>query len=419
LFRTLFGLVSEFWFEDELQIYLIGLKSYTTNTWPFYGPDVVYTNTQISGALQGLLVSIPLYLFPQPESPTIFLNILSFLSLSFFAYYVTKRFQSIPKWFVWIWVMTLTWTMNYGTRVVNPSYILIFSIPFFVSILELLPIYKNIISKKLTYFCLGLTPFLIMQLHLSFVLLFPFIGLVFFFEFKNKITTIRHKLIFLGLFLLGALIGISTVIPTWIMGSAAKSVDSNIVFNIDNIKNLGIIIARYFCFASQEIPYILGGSNQNRMDVINSNFWMAPVTYYLLIFGFALIGLFLIGFFIDRKNKEFTKIKYLNLFALGITFASFFFSIKGPSSHTFCILLPLPIIYSFYCFQYLWNKSKYWKYPFYLAIICCFFFYTGLGIYNYTNKSLYKDRARIEESIKKKDYKILGTRRTDEWGYGY
>ena len=71
--RIVCGIVSEFWAEDEQQIYLIGLKSYTTGTWPFYGPDVVYTKTQIPGALQGLLVSVAFYILPIPEAPAIFL----------------------------------------------------------------------------------------------------------------------------------------------------------------------------------------------------------------------------------------------------------------------------------------------------------------------------------------------------------
>ncbi len=95
IFRIGYGLCSEFWFADELQIYLIGLKSYTTQSWPFYGPDIVYTNTQIPGALQGLLISLPLNLFRIPESPGIFLNILSFFSLSFLAYFISYTYYSL------------------------------------------------------------------------------------------------------------------------------------------------------------------------------------------------------------------------------------------------------------------------------------------------------------------------------------
>ena len=150
LFRLAYGLCSEFWFDDELQIYLIGLKSFTTHTWPYYGPDLVYTNTQIQGGLQGLLVSVPFYISKVPEAPIIFLNILSFGSLSFLATYTTKRIKGIPAWLVWTIIMTTPWTMYYSTRVVNPSYSLVFSIPFIISMIDLLPIYKKpIINPKL------------------------------------------------------------------------------------------------------------------------------------------------------------------------------------------------------------------------------------------------------------------------------
>ena len=419
LFRTIYGLVAEFWFEDELQIYLIGLKSYTTHTWPFYGPDVVYTNTQIPGALQGLLVSAGFYICPSPESPTILLNILSFLSLSFFAWYITKRVPGLPKWLVWVWVMTLPWTMNYSTRVVNPSYVLIFSIPFFLSLIELLPIYKTtIIPKKLAFFLLGITPPLIMQLHLSFVLLFPFIALVGFFELRNK-SSAREKFYHAALFISGALIGLSTVLPTWLMAENPKSISSNIVFNVDNFKNIVTILTRYLSFASYEIPYVLGGNTEERMRVINYNIWMAPFALFLLVFGFFLIAVFVYAFFKNPDNGPWKKIKYLTLLGFILVFLSFFFSIKGPSSHTFYLFLPLPVMYSFSCYAWLWNKYKFWKQLMFISIICVVFFYAGAGIYNYKHKSLYKNREKVVEAINKKDYKVLGERRADKWGYGY
>jgi hypothetical protein len=417
--RTIYGLASEFWFPDELQIYLIGLKSYTTQTWPFYGPDVVYTNTQIPGALQGLLVSAGFYLSPRAESPTILLNILSFISLACFAYYIAKRITSLPQWLILTWIMTLTWTMNYSTRVVNPSYVLIFSIPFFISLFELLPIYTNaIINRKLAFFILGITPFLIMQLHLSFVLLFPFIALVFFFEMKRNIL-LKEKIIHFALFLLGALIGVSTLIPTWLLPEKIKSVSENVVFNFDNYKNIVVVLTRYLSFAAYEIPYVLGGNTQERLAVIYENIWMSPFAAYLLVFGLLLIVSFVFVFFKNKNKGAWQHLKRLTLLGYVLIFLSFFFSIKGPASHTFYIILPLPVMYSFYCYDWLWQQYKHWKTAMYVAVISCFFFYLGLGLYNFSHKSLYKDRAKIQEAIDKKDYKILGKRRPDEWGYGY
>src|SRR6187551_3884169 len=81
LFRFIFGLNYDFWYVDNVQVYLIGLKFYTTGLWPYWGSDVVYYHSAIPGALQGLLVGLPFYLFEIPEAPVFFLNLLSLFSL--------------------------------------------------------------------------------------------------------------------------------------------------------------------------------------------------------------------------------------------------------------------------------------------------------------------------------------------------
>lgn len=419
LFRLIYGLCAEFWFDDELQIYLIGLKSFTTNTWPYFGPDVIYTNTQIPGALQGLLVSSGFYLVPIPEAPCVLLNILSFLSLFSFSVYISKRINALPFWLILSWVMLLTWPMDYGTRVVNPSYVLIFAIPFFIALLELLPIYKTpVISRNAAYFILGVTPGLIMQLHLSYVLLLPLIALVFFFEWKAD-RAWRNKIYYACLCMSGFLIGILTLIPTYLIASNGKNISSNIVFNAGNFENILSVLTRYLSYGSFEVPYILGNRSAKRLEVIESNIWSVPFTLYLFLFGSLLVAAFVFVFFKNKNTGEWKKIKYLTLLVYLLIFISFFFSIKGPASHTFFIVFPLVVFYSFYCYEWLLKKYRYWKRLMYFAMISCLFFYTSLGLYNYKHKSLYKDRKIVVKAIELKNYKILGERRSDKWGYGY
>jgi len=66
-FRLWFGLSREFFFEDETQIFLIGFRYYATGDWPFFGPDVVWTKSEIPGALQGVLVGLPLRIFDRNQ----------------------------------------------------------------------------------------------------------------------------------------------------------------------------------------------------------------------------------------------------------------------------------------------------------------------------------------------------------------
>jgi hypothetical protein len=411
-------LCSEFWFPDELQIYLIGLKSFTTGTWPTYGPDVVYTNTQIPGGLQGLLVSVGFYIARLPEMPTLILNILSFASLSLLAYYITRRVKGIPAWMIWALCMTTPWTLYYSTRVVNPSYAMILAIPFFICLLEVLPISKDkFISPGLAFFVMGLTTTMIMQLHMSWILLLPYAGVGLLYSYR--LTGMKNTSARVLLYLAGLIAGALTLIPTWLHPDPeAGKVASNIVFNWKNIGNIVTILTRYWSFASFEVPYVMGNS-QEKWEVMKEQMWVVPFVLFLLLVGFAQVGLFILSYFIKTENEEWKKMRWLNLFTYLLVFASFFFSIKGPSSHTFCMLLPLPMIYSFYCYEWLVSKKAFVVKLLRIIIISGIFFHVGLGIYNFQHRSLYKDRAKVVEALNKMDYKVLGERRSDQLGYGY
>jgi len=413
-----FGLFSEFWFPDELQIYLIGLKSFTTGTWPYYGPDLVYTNTQIAGALQGLLVSLPFYVAKFPESPTVFLNILSFGSLSLLAIYITKRLKNIPVWLVWVMVMTTPWAMHYSTRVVNPSYAVLFSVPFFISAFELLPFYKDkIVGAKLAYPCMGLCTALIMQLHMSWVMLVPIAGIVF---LSNIKADIKKQALHAGLYILGAAVGALTLYPSLLLENTQDpSASSNIVLNAENWSNLPVILMRFFSFASNEIPYVLGGSTAQRLEVVKDQLWMSPFVVVLLLAGFAQVGTFLFFLFKKKIAPEFKMLKLLLLATVVLLYLSFFFSVKGPSSHTFYIMFPLAVFYAFNCYQWLIEKKKIFLTILKVIAVCQVVFHIGLGAYNFKTKSLYKDRGKVVKALDDMDYKILGERRADEWGYGY
>lgn len=417
--RIAYGVVSEFWAEDEQQIYLIGLKSFTTDTWPYYGPDVVYTKTQIPGALQGLLVSAAFYILPIPEAPAIFLSLLSLAVLSYFANYLCKRFSDFSKWVIWVITLTTPWMMQFSTRVVNPSYVILFSIPFFLCFIEVMDFYKDsLIKKGISFFVFGLAITCIMQIHLSWVLLLPFTGFAFLHVLKNELKSLVKYGLY---FLVGATLGISTLIPTLLNpdDAGAGKVDSNIVFQVNNFENAVPILTKLLSFAAYEVPYMLGSDTEQRLQVVKNHWWMVPFTIYLYIFGIAQVGFFIIAFFQKNDDSSWKKIRWTMVGSYILLFCSFFFSIKGPSPHTFIILFPLAFIYSFYCYKWLFAKNKIWAQLFIAAVVSGVFFQIGLGVESYQRKSVYLNRAKAQEAIDKKDYKILGLRRSDHWGYGY
>ncbi|RLD43739.1 MAG: hypothetical protein DRI88_10520, partial [Bacteroidetes bacterium] len=207
IFRFVMGL-SKFAGDDELQIYLIGLQSFTTKIYPFFGPDVVYSQTQIPGGLQGLLISIPIQLLGIPEAPYILLNILTFAALAFLGWYISRRISNVPKWFIYIWILTCPWALNYSTHIENPSYVLVGAILFFIAVFDLGHFYKTrLLNDKLSFAFLGFSLFWIMQLHLSWVLLPPYLLWLIWVNRNDKKLLLRGLLYFV----LGALVSVSTL----------------------------------------------------------------------------------------------------------------------------------------------------------------------------------------------------------------
>lgn len=415
LIRVLYGLSYDFWSEDELQLYLIGLKSYTTDTWPYYGPDVVYTQTQIAGALQGLLIRIPLEIVSIPESPIVFMNILIFMSLSFLAHYICLRITTIPRWVIWSFVLMNTWAVHYGTKIYNPTYALIFSIPFFIAAIELLKVYKEqVINEKLSFVILGFGLTTVMQFHLSWVTLIPFVGLAFILRIRK---TIQCQFKNFALFSLGAIIGGSTLIPTFFNSEEQSSVASNIVFKAENWSNIFPVILKFLAYGTNEVNYLLFANPGGQLAVFEKYIWMAPFAIALLIGQFVILGLMLFGLFKKGRN-DFKRLRLVIWGTMLLLYFSFFFSIKSPTPHTMFMLYPLAILFAFHCFE--WSmRWKYSKLILKVISISLIVFHFGNGLYKIQHTSIIHERGKVIEAIEKKDYKIVGERRADYWGYGY
>src|SRR5437868_4845882 len=193
-FRTAFGLSGSFFSMDELQTYLIGLKCYCTHAWPYFGPDLIVTETgfqvQIPGALEGLLVGTPLFILPMPEAPYLFLNLLSLIGIAYLAWYISKRLPEIPFFFTFAWIALLPWNLNESTWVLNPSYLLLGSVIFFIGFMEAVPSLSiQFLTLPWAFASMGFGLFWDMQFHFSWILLPPFVVFALWSRWRNKELT--------------------------------------------------------------------------------------------------------------------------------------------------------------------------------------------------------------------------------------
>ena len=404
IFRLFMGL-SKFASDDELQIYLMGLQSFTTHIYPFFGPDVVYSQTQIPGGLQGLLVALPLWLLEIPEAPYFLLNVLTFAALIFLGWYISRRISNVPKWFIYIWILTCPWSLAYSTHIENPSYVLVGAILFFIAVFDLGKFYeKRILNDKLSFAFLGFSLFWIMQLHMSWVLLPPFLLWVIWFNRKDKKLLLRGALYFV----LGALVSVSTLIPTlWVYGLGG--VESNVVFNPDNIWRIPTIILRFFSFASYEVPRFIGYDTPSRISYLLDQPWVIPIALFLLLIGFFQVFYFIYSLFLKKELPEWKEVRMFVLYTLLLLGFSFMFSISNPGSHTFYITYPIALWYSFYTYEKLFRyRIKTLSVVFLLAGLL---FQVSLFVHRFHEESLFALRPRVVKAISAKDYTFVRARR--------
>ncbi len=412
LFRLGFGLCSEIWFIDQQQIYLIGLKYYTTGLWPYFGPDVA-PQIQLPGALQGLVVGLPLALWPIPEAPYLFLNLLSFAGLCSFAWYCSKRLPQFPQWIIYTWLLTAPWVMNWSTNIDNDSYVIFGSCFFFIGFLETLPALSlDLVSLPLACFMMGSALFWNAQFHMSYVVLFPFALAALALRWR---LTPSLKMLPLGLsFLLGGLITESFVIPTYLKYGLAQGSGgalNAIAFNPENFKSFFNVLARFFALAACEIPRFIGANNVERFQFLSENPWIAPFAGIAGILGLAQLIVLIVSLFRkDHPQKDWAAVKYLALGTFFLIYLSFLFAIKPPAAHTYYLALPVAMLYGFYVFSP-WASKRWFLKVAAILLACNILFHLGLALHNLPLKSLYKNRDLFTRAIAEKNYHLLGERR--------
>lgn len=412
LFRLGFGLCGQFQDSDTKQVYLLGVKFYATGAWPYFGPDVVWGEIQIPGALQALLVGLPFYLLPLAEAPYLLLNLLSFASLCLFAWYCCRRLPNLPRWFVWGWLLTSPWTLNLSTVIYNPSYVLAGGILFFVGAFELYPqTRRGLLDARLAGALTGFGLCWVMQLHMSWVVLVPYALAALAFQFKEGV---RRALSTLFYFAAGAAPVAALLVPTYLkygLSSGSGGTAGAVRLNAENATALWGIVNRTLSFASFEVARFVGGHTRDRVEFLREEPWLAPFAFFLFAVGVAQVAALLGSWFLRaHTQRDWHAVKYLALLNVLLLYLCFLFSLKPPQSNHLYVTLPVPLLYAFYCWDRLLARPRWCKLAV-AVLVCGVIFHAGLALHNLPRVSLYVDRGAAQRALDARDYRILGERR--------
>ena len=411
VFRLLFGLTREFFFEDETQIFLMGLRHYATAAWPYFGADVVWTKSEIPGALQPLLVSIPLWIAPVPEAPFVLLNVLSTSALAGMAWYITARLPQLPKWLVWTWLMTLPWTLEYATHIINPSYVLAPAVVFFLGFFEAVPVFSiGKIRGPLAFAMMGVATTFVLQIHMSWPLLLPYLALAWLSRWKMGV---RSQVVDAVAFVCGALVGAATLIPTLLfhgLDSGSGGTLRNLHVHVVDPSVALSVLARLFSFPSLEIWRFMATDDGKRQVFLLRHLWIVPFALVVWFAGIWQPFWMLREWFRTRSPfPEWRPLKWLVAGSVVVVYASYWFVMEPSQAHAFWVLGPIAFIFAAYCWTFI--DSPRWRKVAATVLVMNVAYHAGQASIQAPEISLYHDRDVVASAIRLKEPEMFAHRR--------
>jgi len=409
--RLYFGLSLNFFAEDESQIFLIGLRYYATGHWPYFGPDVVWTMSEIPGALQGLLVGGPLAVLPVPEAPIVLLNVLSFAALGALAWYITRRVPSTPRWLVWGWTMTVPWTLQFSTHVTNPSYVLAGAIVFFIGFFEAMPALRlGLFPVPAAFAAMGIGVTWVMQVHMSWYLMLPYLGIAW---LSRRADGLAKMLVYVGACLAGAAVPGLALLPTAIrygaLGGTGGTLRNLHVHFVSPVEIL-VTLARVFSFSSLEINRFIEVDDGRRILFVRNHLWLVPLMAPVWAVGIVQPFWMLVSWFrSSMATPDWRAIRRVLAFSVGLVYLSYWFVIEPPQAHAFYLLAPVSFVFAAYCWSFI--DSPGWRKVAAAVLSINIAYQVAFASIKLVTSSLYTNRSAVVQAIVSKSPEMFGHRR--------
>jgi hypothetical protein len=408
LFRIYLGAQVNFSHEDYFQIYLIGIENAVSGVWSYWGPDIVWSKTRLPGAMQALLIGLPLRWTGNIYSPIILSNIISAAGLVLLAVYSRQRFPSLPLNFLICLYLLAPFALFHGTVLLNTAYLIFSSALLFIAVFELFIFRDRMIFKEPSYYFLGLgfSLFFTYQLHLTWVMFLPFIVVLFTLEWKRNHVGLLKIALF---FLIGCAISSLSLLPTLITYGKEIFINSgdNLTLQPERFGRVFDLLMRYFSMASFDITpsfdVIKAATDESAFELVLV--WLVRLISMIQIAVLAIL-------IFKSRTEELVK-KSLLLFGLTFVMALFLFVLgnKHLSARTYILLFPIPMWLSLFAYEKLFEKPLF-KNILYCGLGIVFLTFFGIAWLNRSSEySFEASRQKIESALESKDPSVFSKRR--------
>jgi hypothetical protein len=411
-FRLFYGLCYEFFFEDFTQIFLIGLRAYAGHRWPYFGADVVWTMSQIPGALQGLLVAGPLWVAPYPEAPFVLLGAISMAAIALLAWYIGLRLPKLPTWLVWGWLLTIPWTINFSTSLINTSYILPGAIVFFVGFFEATSWFSlGRLRGWLSVAMMGFGLAWVLQIHMSWPLLLPYAAVALLDRARLEWRRVPRDV---GAFAIGFAIPGALLVPTLLaygLQSGGGGTTRNLHVHLVSPAVLLTTVARFLAFTSFEVLRFTGTDTAKRVVMLTRHPWLAPLLGVVWVVGVVHPLWMAVTWFRRRHpdRADWAALRILFAASILVVYAAYFFVMEPPQAHAFYVLSPIAMLFAAYCWRFI--DGARWRRVAAGILAVGIVFHVGLALVMGPGRSMYKDRAVVAAAVTEREPSYFAHRR--------
>ena len=404
--RLFYGIQINFSHEDYRQVYLIGLEHAFSENWSYWGPDVVWSKTRLPGAMQGFLAGAPIALTKNMYSPLIFSNLISAAGLIGLAVYTRRRFPSLSLNFILALFLIFPFGFFNGVVLLNTAYLLFSGALLFIAVFELFVYRKNeLLPRWLSFFFLGFAFVFTFQLHLSWVMFLPFLGVLFFLEFKDGTKPLGRATLF---FLLGTVLPLITLLPTLLKYGDVmmNNVEGNLVFEPSRLLSGFDLLIRYIGMSTFDIT----PKDEVKLAIESSSFVGVFMVILKVFTAIQFIGI-LVGAFFVKRTKEYKKTLLLMLLTFVMALIMYLMSNKNLDIRTYILLFPIPLTISIYVYNRFF-KIRWLKYTMYAGLTLPLIAFISIGSENKEGPFSFKGSAhKIERAIENENPYLYDNRR--------